>query len=58
MTLGGGSLGAVAVNAGVGKLDVNRNVAVNLSGRTALSGEKIALGTDVTSKATDRKTHV
>ncbi len=52
MTLGGGSLGAVAVNAGVGKLDVNRNVAVNLSGRTALSGEKIALGTDVTSKAT------
>lgn len=51
MTLGGGSLGAIAANAGVGKLDINRNVAVNLSGGTQVSGQKIALGTDVTSKA-------
>ena len=32
ITLGSGSVGAVAVSAGVGILDVNRNVAVNISG--------------------------
>ena len=43
MTLGGASGGAVAANAGVGILNVNRNVGVNISGGS-INADKVDVG--------------
>lgn len=50
MTLGGASGGAVAANAGVGILNINRNVDVNISGGS-LDANKVDIGTDITGEA-------
>lgn len=50
MTLGGASGGAVAANAGVGILNVNRNVGVNISGGS-IDADKVDIGTDITGEA-------
>lgn len=46
MTLGGPSGGAVAANAGVGILNVNRNVGVNISGGS-INADKVDVGADI-----------
>ena len=50
MTLGSGAAGAAAVNAGVGVLNVHRNVGVNITGG-GISADKIGIGTDITGNA-------
>ena len=50
MTLGSGAAGAAAVNAGVGVLNVHRNVGVNIDGG-GISADKIDIGTDITGNA-------
>ena len=50
MTLGSGAAGAAAVNAGVGVLNVHRNVGVNITGG-GISADKIDIGTDITGSA-------
>jgi hypothetical protein len=50
MTLGSGVAGQAAVNVGVGILDVNRNVGVNISGG-GISANTINIGTDITGSA-------
>ena len=50
MTLGSGTAGAAAVNAGVGILNVNRNVGVNITGGS-LDANKVDIGTDITGEA-------
>lgn len=50
MTLGGASGGAVAANAGVGILNVNRNVGVNIIGGS-IEADKVDIGTDITGAA-------
>ena len=50
MTLGGASGGAVAANAGVGILNVNRNVGVNISGGS-INADKVDVGADITGEA-------
>ena len=50
MTLGSGAAGAAAVNAGVGILNVHRNVGVNITGG-GISANKIDIGTDITGSA-------
>ena len=47
MTLGSGSAGGVAINAGVGILDVNRNVGVHITGGT-MTANAIDVNTDIT----------
>ena len=49
MTGGSGSLGAAAVNAGVGIVNVNRNLAVNIN-NTRLSGTEIKAGSEINGK--------
>ena len=46
MTLGSGVAGQAAVNAGVGILDVNRNVGVNITGG-GITADTIEIGTDI-----------
>lgn len=46
MTLGSGTAGAVAVNAGVGILNVERNVGVNMTGGS-VSAKDIAIGSTI-----------
>ena len=46
MTLGGASGGAVAANAGVGILNINRNVDVNISGGS-INADKVDVGADI-----------
>lgn len=46
MTLGSGTAGQAAVNAGVGILDVNRNVGVNITGG-GITADTIEIGTDI-----------
>lgn len=50
MTLGSGAAGAAAVNAGVGVLNVHRNVGVNIT-CGGISANKIDIGTDITGSA-------
>lgn len=50
MTLGSGAAGAAAVNAGVGILNVHRNVGVNLTGGS-VTANTIKIGTDITGEA-------
>lgn len=50
MTLGSGAAGAAAVNAGVGILNVNRNVGVNITDGSIEAGT-VAIGTDITGEA-------
>lgn len=50
MTLGSGAAGAAAVNAGVGVLNVNRNVGVNITGGSIDAGT-VDIGTDITGEA-------
>lgn len=50
MTLGSGAAGAAAVNAGVGILNVHRNVGVNITGG-GISANKIDIDTDITGSA-------
>ena len=50
MTLGSGTAGAAAVNAGVGILNVNRNVGVNITGGS-IDANKVDIGTDITGEA-------
>lgn len=50
MTLGSGAAGAAAVNAGVGILNVNRNVGVNITGGSIEAGT-VDIGTDITGEA-------
>ena len=50
MTLGSGSAGGVAINAGVGILDVNRNVGVHITGGS-MTANAIDVNTDITGKA-------
>lgn len=50
MTLGSGAAGAAAVNAGVGVLNVHRNVGVNIEDG-GISADKIDIGTDITGNA-------
>ena len=52
MTLGGASGGAVAANAGVGILNVNRNVGVNITGGSIEAGT-VDISTDVAEIDTD-----
>lgn len=47
MTLGGGSAGAVAVSAGVGILNVHRNVGVDINGGNITAGSAVNVGTDI-----------
>lgn len=51
MTLGGASAGAVAVAAGVGMLNVHRNVGVDISGGSITAGNAVDVGTDITGEA-------
>lgn len=51
MTLGGASAGAVAVAAGVGMLNVHRNVGVDISGGSIIAGNAVDVGTDITGEA-------
>lgn len=51
MTLGGASGGAVAANAGVGILNVHRNVGVNINGGSLNADNKVDIGTDITGSA-------
>lgn len=50
MTLGSGTAGAAAVNAGVGILNVNRNVGVNITGGS-IDANKVDISTDITGEA-------
>ena len=50
MTLGSGSAGGVAINAGVGILDVNRNVGVHITGGS-MTANAIDVNTDITGEA-------
>ena len=50
MTLGSGAAGAAAVNAGVGILNVHRNVGVNINGGQ-IDAETVDIGTDITGNA-------
>lgn len=50
MTLGGASGGAIAVAAGVGILNVHRNVGVNINGGQ-INAETVDINTDITGKA-------
>lgn len=50
MTLGSGSAGGVAINAGVGILDVNRNVGVHITGGS-MTADTIDVNTDITGAA-------
>ena len=50
MTLGSGAAGAAAVNAGVGILNVHRNVGVNITGSSIDAGT-VDIGTDITGEA-------
>lgn len=50
MTLGSGTAGAAAVNAGVGILNVHRNVGVNITGGS-IDANKVDIGTDITGEA-------
>lgn len=50
MTLGSGAAGAAAVNAGVGILNVNRNVGVNITDGSIDAGT-VDIGTDITGEA-------
>ena len=50
MTLGSGSAGGVAINAGVGILDVNRNVGVHITGGR-MTANAIDVNTDITGAA-------
>ncbi|MCL1605271.1 hypothetical protein M3079_04615 [Phascolarctobacterium sp. ET69] len=50
MTLGSGAAGAAAVNAGVGILNVHRNVGVNITGGSIDAGT-VDIGTDITGEA-------
>ena len=50
MTLGSGAAGAVAVNAGVGILNVHRNVGVNMTGGS-VTADAIDIDTDITGEA-------
>lgn len=50
MTLGSGAAGGVAVNAGVGILNVHRNVGVNLTGGS-VTAKAIDIDTDITGEA-------
>ena len=52
MTLGSGAAGAAAVNAGVGILNVNRNVGVNITGGSIEAGT-VDIGTDIAEIDTD-----
>ena len=52
MTLGSGAAGAAAVNAGVGILNVNRNVGVNITGGSIEAGT-VDISTDVAEIDTD-----
>lgn len=51
ITLGGASAGAVAVAAGVGMLNVHRNVGVDISGGSIIAGNAVDVGTDITGEA-------
>ena len=50
MTLGSGSAGGVAINAGVGILDVNRNVGVHITGGS-MTADTIDVNTNITGAA-------
>lgn len=50
MTLGSGAAGAAAVNAGVGILNVHRNVGVNINGGQ-INAETVDIDTDITGEA-------
>lgn len=50
MTLGSSTAGAAAVNAGVGILNVNRNVGVNITGGS-IDANKVDISTDITGEA-------
>ena len=50
MTLGSGAAGLAAVNAGVGILDVNRNVGVHITGGS-MTADTIDVNTDITGAA-------
>ena len=50
MTLGSGSAGGVAINAGVGILDVNRNVGVHITDGS-MTANAIDVNTDITGEA-------
>ena len=50
MTLGSGSAGGVAINAGVGILDVNRNVGVHITGGR-MTANAIDVNTNITGEA-------
>ena len=51
MTLGSGSVGAVAVAAGVGILNVHRNVGVDISGGSITADNAVDVGTDINGEA-------
>lgn len=55
MTLGGASAGIAAGNVGVGILNVNRNVGVNITGesadKTTINADTINIGTDINGEA-------
>lgn len=55
MTLGGSSAGIAAGNVGVGILNVNRNVGVNITGesadKTTINADTINIGTDINGEA-------
>lgn len=51
MTLGGASGGSVAAAAGVGILNVRRNVGVNIEGGGIAAGNTVNVGTDINGKA-------
>lgn len=52
MTLGGGAAGGIAAGAGVGILNVHRNVGVNITENSAAAAKnKVDVGTDITGSA-------
>ena len=51
MTLGSGAAGAAAVNAGVGVLNVHRNVGVDISGGSITADNAVDVGTDINGEA-------
>lgn len=52
MTLGGGAAGSIAAGAGVGILNVRRNVGVNITENSAAAAKnKVDVGTDITGSA-------
>lgn len=52
MTLGGGTAGSIAAGAGVGILNIHRNVGVNITENSAAAAKnKVDVGTDITGSA-------